>query len=77
MFILTSISYTSIHNVQDINITVHGQHICVTTNTCHVVPYSETINIDSKLPTPIICYKAFDTTRHECFKPCSHEVPLP
>ena len=47
---IKNISYTGTHDVQDINITVHGEHVCVTciladwatTNSCRVVLYSET-----------------------------------
>ena len=52
MIIFTTInsSYTGTHDVQDINITVQGQHVCVTCiladwatiNSCRVVLYSET-----------------------------------
>ena len=52
MIIFTTMnSYTGTHDVQDINITVQGQHVCVTCiladwaatiNSCRVVLYSET-----------------------------------
>ena len=46
----TFLIHAGTHGVQDINITVHGKHVCVTciladwatTNTCRVVLYSET-----------------------------------